>query len=324
MTPSTRGPRHRIALIIAALLAAAAVLPACDRQTSAPPPSPAPRGLDLPDYTLTARPVPPDAPGPHRVIAAAPSVTELLYALGLGERLVGRTRYCLHPPAVQAVPSFGALIDANIETLVALEPDLILLSGTSRQLAEQFTRLNLPHEALPDDTLDDLFAAIRRTGELFDLPERAAELVERIDADLQTVAATYADTPPATVLLLIGTLSDPPAPPFIAGPGSFYDDLLKRLGHRNAVSDGGLFAPLSLETITGLDPDVIIELDSDGSARPNGDADARAAWARVGQLSAVRNGRVHVLAGRQHYLLGPRIAQTAAALAEAIAGDSEP
>jgi ABC-type Fe3+-hydroxamate transport system substrate-binding protein len=80
------------------------------------------------------------------------------------------------------------------------------------------------------------------------------------------------------------------------------------------------FAPLSLEFIARSDPDVIIELDPDGRQRPHGDADALRVWAKVGPLRAVGAGRVHVLTGSQHYVLGPRIALTYHALCRAIAG----
>jgi iron complex transport system substrate-binding protein len=275
------------------------------------------------DYTHGATPISPDAPGPRRILSAAPNVTEICAALGLLPRLVGRTRYCVHPPEVSKITNFGGLTDANIETLIGLKPDLILMSGTSRELTEQFERLDLRYASVPDNRLEDLFTAITEIGSLTSTPARAKQLSANIRHDLSQARTRMQSVNSQRVLLLIGTLSTPPAPPFVAGPGSFYDDLLMLLGQENALSDGQAFTQLSLEAIVEIDPDVIIELDADGSARPHGEADARNAWSKIGSIKAVKHHRVHVLNGGQYYLLGPRIAQTAAALAEAIAPPSK-
>ena len=255
-----------------------------------------------------------------RIVSAAPNVTEICCALGLRQQLVGRTRFCTYPPGIQQVPSIGALIDTNVEVLLNLEPDVILVAGRSRALTERLTPHGLRLESLPDRSLADIFSAIERAGSLTRRPKTARQLCEGIRAELDAVAKRFAHAPRARVLLLIGTLSDPPAPPFVAGPGSFYDDLLRHAGHRNVVaSRGASFAPLSLEFVLKTDPDVIIELDADGRARPNGDQDALRIWAKVGSLRAVADRRVHVLSGPQHFLAGPRIAQTFEALCRAIA-----
>lgn len=259
---------------------------------------------------------------PPRIVTAAPNVTEICCALGLRSALVGRSRYCDYPPGIETVPAIGALIDVNVEVLLKLRPDLILVSGTSRAQTERFTALDLRVESVPDTGLNDLSAAIRRVGKLTHRMRAAERLCEGIESDLAIVTKRYAHVSPARVLLLTGTLSDPPRPPYVAGPGSFYDDLLRRSGHENVVAGKqAAFAPLSLEFIVRANPDVIIELDPDGKQRPNGDADAVRVWTKVGALRAVTSKRIHVLTGNQHYLLGPRIAMTYDALCRAIAGE---
>jgi len=261
-------------------------------------------------------------PAAQRIVSAAPNVTEICCALGLRAALVGRTRYCDYPPGIGQVPSIGALIDVNVEALLELRPDLILVAGTSRTQTDRFATLDLRLESVPDATLDDLFLAVRRIGELAGRPRTATKLCDEIHADLAVVSARFARASPARVLLLTGTLSDPPRPPYVAGPGSFYDDLLNRAGHQNVVTAAqAAFAPLSLEFIVRADPDVIIELDPDGSARPGGDVDALRVWKALGPLRAVATERIHVLRGSEHYLLGPRIAHTYAALCRVIAGE---
>lgn len=266
--------------------------------------------------------------GPARIVSAAPNITEICCALGLRGRLVGRTRYCSYPPDIVAVPSIGALNDVNVEVLLGLRPDLILVAGRSRMQTDRLRALGLRFESVPDARLDDLFSAIRKIGSLTGRDQSAARLCAGIRADLIAVERRCRDDGSPRVLLLTGTLADPPRPPYVAGAGSFYDDLLRRAGCRNVV--GGrqaAFGPLSLEFIIRADPDVIIELDADGKARPRGDADALRAWSRLGRLRAVSSGRVHVLSGPQHFLLGPRIALTYQAICRAVrapAGVSTP
>jgi len=262
-----------------------------------------------------------DAPCP-RLLSAAPNVTEICCALGLRDHLVGRTRYCVHPPAVQSVPSIGALNDLNLEVLLEIKPDLILVSGSSRAITDRLTGLGLRHESLPDVTLEDLFTAIGMAGRLTGRERTARRLADGIRADLDTVAARYAGVRKARVLLVTDPLPDPPTQADVAGPGSFYDDLLRRAGQVNVAEPlGRPFGRLGLEFILQADPDVIVEVVPDEAARPAGDADALRVWSKVGPLKAVAGRRVYVLAGPQYTVLGPRIAQTFEALCRAVAVD---
>ena len=278
--------------------------------------------LDLPDrVTQPVVDIEEQAAPCRRLLSAAPNVTEVCWSLGLGPCLVGRTRYCTFPPAVQSVRSIGALNDLNVEALLALRPDLVIVSGISRAITDRLERLGIPHTSVPDVSLEDLFTAIQRIGSAMGRPATAQRLVDAVRADLDLVACHYAHRPARRVLVLTGPLADPPVQVDAAGPGSFYDDLLRRAGCENvAAAAGRPFTPLSLEFVLRADPDVIVELVPDPAFRPAGDADALRVWSRVGPLRAVQTGRVHVLLGEQYFILGPRVAHTLAALCELIHG----
>jgi iron complex transport system substrate-binding protein len=258
-----------------------------------------------------------------RIVAAAPSVSEICCALGLLDGLVGRTRYCDYPPALMRVPEIGGLDDLNAERLLGLQPELIILSGASRAQAEKLQRLRLAFLSAPDVALDDLYTAIGQIGAHVGRSRTAARLSEAIRRDLATVTARHASEPKRRVLVLTGPLSDPPAQAFVAGPGSFYADLLRLAGHENAGDPADKpFTTASLEFILRADPDVIIELTPTAAERPGGDRDARRVWAKVGPLKAVAGRRVRVLVGSQHFILGPRIAQTLEQLCTLVAEPS--
>lgn len=295
----------------------------CNPRGPQPAPSNSTSALALHDWVLEGEKhaFKPSGDAPRRIVSAAPRNTELLCALGLRDLLVGRTRYCTYPPDIASVADIGDLAGLNVERLVELKPDLILVSGTSRTQSDRLASLGIRIESLPDRTLDDLFASIQKLDSLFhtDVGDR---LIAGIKADLDTVDRAC-KLPRLKVLLLTGVLADPPSPPFVAGPESFYDELLRRSGLVNAAADAGkAFGSLSLEYILKADPDVIIELDPDGRARPGGEAEALRIWAQVGPLRAVATKRVRVLRGPQHYLVGPRIAETYAAICEAVARGS--
>ncbi|MEW6199337.1 MAG: helical backbone metal receptor [Planctomycetota bacterium] len=312
---------------MARVLLAAAWLASCERPPTAPAPGTGSPSRPTTDTALRNWVLQPpvtseerDSPCP-RLLSTAPNLTEVCCALGLADRLVGRTRYCTYPPAVQSVRSIGALNDLNVEVLLEIKPELVLIAGQSRAITERLSRLNCPFESLPDVSLADLYTTITRLGELTGRPLTARRLAEGIQADLATVARRYQPASPARVLLVLGALRDPPVGPTAAGPGSFYDDLLRRTGHVNAAATDRPFAPLGLEFILAADPDVIIELVPEAVDRPGGDADARRVWGRVGPLRAVEQQRVHVVVGPEHYLLGPRLPQTMEALCKLIAGE---
>lgn len=327
MRSAARPPDRRKRL--AAWLACAGLLAGCSRGAETPgdgdvrpAPSLAPDSAGAPRLTDWPSAPPVEAserPPQLRILSAAPSVTEICCALGLREQLVGRTRFCVHPPGIEALPSIGALLDTNIESLLAVHPDIVILSGNSRLIAERLGSLPLKQVSVPDASVDDVLTAIRTVGALTGRSRTAERLTRGIQAELAEVSERCGVAGAPRVLLLLDVLATPPAPPSVAGPGSFYADLLKLAGVRNAAPpDSAPFAPLSLEVILSIDPDVIIELDPDGSRRPNGDADALAAWRNVGPLSAVQGGRIRVIKGSRHYVPGPRIAGTLQAICSAI------
>ncbi|MBL8878353.1 MAG: ABC transporter substrate-binding protein [Phycisphaerales bacterium] len=315
MTGRSASIRGAAALLLASALFAQHTRPspaATSQPASAPP-------LELADFTQqpiideSERDVP-----RLRIASASPSITELCCALGLREWLVARTQYCTHPPGLEALPSIGALTETNVETLLALRPDVVLLTDCSNAIRERLAPFKLRLVEMPVVKMDDLFTSIERLGDVAGRPKSARRLAAAVREQIAVVAAAHAGAAARHTLIVTDALTDPPAPPFVAGNASFYDDLLRSAGHRNAAPGGSPFAPISLEYIVRTDPDVIIEIDADGASRRKGDADAIAVWRKIGPLSAVREQRVHVLIGPQHFLLGPRIATTMNELLERI------
>ncbi|MGH7569096.1 MAG: ABC transporter substrate-binding protein [Gemmatimonadales bacterium] len=242
------------------------------------------------------RPVALAAPA-RRIVSLLPSFTELLFAMGAGDRIVGRTTWCDYPPAARAIPSVGAGLPPNVEAVAARQPDLVVLyrAGTNVTAAEQLERLGIPTVLFDLNLLEDLGPAARRLGVLTGHGEPADSLARVLDG--------LAAAPPVrTIKSLVFIVWD--NPPIVIGAGSYLDRLAALAGGRNVFHDvSGPSAQVSLETIAVRNPDLIAVL-SDSVALPGWAG--RREWRAI---PAVREGRFLSLPGSLFGRPGPRAAE---------------
>lgn len=247
--------------------------------------------------------------GPKRLISLAPSITEIVCALGMRDRLVGRTPYCTHPPGIQQVADVGALATVNFDKIKVLAPDLVLATINSGQVAAGLDKLGIPHAAVPHDTLEQVYTAIEQIGGLCDRPRTAAKLIESIRLDLRSLRERVAamDLPRWRVLVALGELPVPPGPVWVAGPGSFLDSLLAMAGQTNAAT-GVLAAShgeLPIEKLVTMDIDVVLTFGREVTDQQQ--EDLYQTWSKVGPLEAIRLRRVRRVGGPEWLSAGPRV-----------------
>ena len=243
------------------------------------------------------------AASPQRIVSLSPAITELLYALGAGDRVVGRTTWCDYPPQVRAVPSVGDGLNPNLEAIVARRPDLVVLyrSALNETAARRLGELGIATAVLRQDRLEDL---ADDAGVLGRLTGRAAAG----DSIARGVAQLLAAPPPDLGIRLAFVVWD--NPPMVIGGASYLDQLAGLAGARNAFHDlGTASAVVSLETIAARDPDVVVVLADSGPSRPPAFA-GRREWQAI---RAVRARRFVVLVGSVFGRPSPR---AAAAVAE--------
>jgi len=199
----------------------------------------------------------------HRIVSLNPAVTELLFAIGAGSAVVGRTAWCDYPPAALAVPSLGDGINPNLEAIVARKPDLVLLytSGQNADAVRRLGQLGIPALRLRTDSLSDVPRVARLLGR-FTGREAAADSVVRVfDADL-AAATTSSPAHRPTVFLLVWD-----QPPMTVGRGSFLTELLERAGTENLFADvASSSAPVSIEAVAARNPEVILALGAEPPA----------------------------------------------------------
>lgn len=272
----------------------------------------APRGGTLTRIDDWGRTVSLRAPA-RRIVSLSPASTELVFALGLGERLVGRTRWCDYPAAARAVTDVGEGVGPNVEAVAARRPDLVLLyaSSANRAAAERFAALGIATAAVQLDRADDVRRAAVLIGGLAGAARAADSLVAVFDsarASAERAAPHLAHRP----RLYVDVWTDPP---MTVGRGSYLSEVIRAAGGANVFGDvGASSATVSLETIVRRDPDAILILATDTTRVP--DLAARAGWSAV---RAVRERRILVLDGALYGRPSPRMPAAARDLAGRLA-----
>lgn len=246
---------------------------------------------------------------PQRIISLAPSITEILFELDLGGQVVGVTDYCDYPAAVKTIAKVGGLFDPAYEEIVGLRPDLVILLTSHGEVKPELEKLNLRTLTVPHLTLEDIHASIRMIGEACGKKTEAAKLVNALEDRFTAVRKVLEGRPVPRVLLCIGRDTDSGrlGSINIAGGNDFYDAILEAAGGQNVYAGAAVSYPqLSAESIIGLNPDIIIDLVS--QIRPGGKTalEIGRQWEHIPSLSAVQEGRVHVITGNQALRPGPR------------------
>jgi iron complex transport system substrate-binding protein len=234
-----------------------------------------------------------------RIVTVAPSVTEMIFALGHGASVVGVSRYDEQPSEVRALPRVGGFLDPNVEAIVALKPDLVVgvPNAGNRPALERVAKLGVPVFVVPGNSLADVFHAARALAPVLggEAPARAEKLLAQIERELASLARAVAEGKPPKVAFVYGW-----TPLVLAGPGSFADALLGVLNGKNVVTAGTAYPQYAVEKLIEDQPDVIIDASEahTGAASP---------WMRFPSLAAVKSGRVHNLRLGDVLLPGPRI-----------------
>jgi len=247
--------------------------------------------------------------GQERIVSLSPSITETLFALGLGEQVVGVTRYCVHPPEASSRAQVGGRLDPSFETMVALEPDVVIIRA---EMAEERNRLEaFGMEVLVVDhrQVSTILESFTTISTRFGVPDNGRALISQTEELLEqgTPASPSAARP--RVLLVVGRSygSGSLSEVIIAGNDGFLSDLLDLAGGQNAYAGTVVaFPSVGAEGLLVMDPDVIIDLLDERTVRASSEEEILRDWHSLPQLRAVRQGRVHVLSGSHTTIPGPR------------------
>lgn len=249
-----------------------------------------------------------------RILTLAPNLAEFVFALGHGDRVVGVSDFTAWPAETKALPRVGGLVDPNFEAMVTLEPDLVLLIPSEADVGERLRRIGIATLTLEVEDLADVERAFvtlgERLGDSAAGQERAAEFRAAL-APRDLGAAPR-------VLVVVGREPGRLGKLYAAGPGTFYDEMLTRLGARNVLADARPRYPeVGFEEILARAPEVILELRAEALSTAE-EATIVADWQAFPTLPAVAAGRVSVIGADYALVPGPRLALLYDRLAEAL------
>ncbi len=261
---------------------------------------------------------------PQRIVTMAPSIVELLFAIGAGERLVGVGDWCFEPPEAKRLPRVGGEYNPALERMLALQPDLLIVQGKAEKI-ETFCRHNairILH--LNTDTLATLRSGLHELGRAVGLEAEADRLAARIQAELAAVASRVAGRPRPSVFLCMNHSPGSLRGLSTAHGGSLLSELLDVAGGENVLGDIALaYPPVSKEQLLQREPEVILDLHPGEELSAQARRQLLADWQAAASLPAVRTGRIYVLTDDSLLVPGPRVPLVARRLAEVLHPEAE-
>ena len=258
---------------------------------------------------------------PQRIVSLAPSLTETLFALGVGDRVVGVTRYCAHPPAVRELPVVGGHLDPNFEAIVSLEPDLVVLIPSGEANAHRLEGLGVPVLQVDQHDVHSLLESISVLAAVCEVEQAGERLRSDIEQRLVAVSAVVegASRPRTVVVVGHDIGGGVVRSVWAAGPDTFYSGVLEIAGGTNAVENGLVRYPeFSREGLAALDPDVVLDVVAGVEDRGPEIEEITSGWRRLTELRAVREDRVRVLEGDLMVVPGPRLPEMVREVAMAL------
>ena len=256
---------------------------------------------------------------PQRIVSPAPSATELLYALGLGDRVVGVTTFCHYPPEAARKPKIGDYLHPSLEAIAGLRPDLVVSEASGVRHAERLSALDLNVLEIDDATLAGIYDSIRRIGQAAGVAARADAVCAGMRAQFDAIRAAVAHLPRRRVLFLVGRTPGRIEDLVAAGRASHLDELLEIAGGENVFRDSiAAYAKIPLEELLARNPEVIVDMGEMSETVGVTEEQKRAVvalWGRYPSLAAVRQHRVYAVASDIFVVPGPRVVDAARALA---------
>jgi len=256
----------------------------------------------------------------RRIISLAPSITETLFAIGLGDAVVGVTRYCDYPPEARSKRQVGGVYDPNYEAITALSPDLVMMLPVHEKPRKYLEARGVKVLTTRHETVAEILESIRQIGRTCGVPDQAEAVVQSLRRRMDAVAAFTRGLDRPSIMVGVGRniASNRLEDIYIAGKGGFYDQLIGYAGGVNAYAGSLPFPAVSAEGILKMNPAVIVEMLGNMSGQNIDPEQATKAWQVLPRVDAVRNGRVHLIRGDFAVVPGPRFILILEKLARAL------
>jgi cobalamin transport system substrate-binding protein len=259
---------------------------------------------------------------PSRIVSLIPAVTEMLFAIGAGNEVVGVSSFDHYPPEVEKIQRIGALLDPDLERILSLRPDLAVVYGSQTDLKAQLERAKVPMFVYKHAGLADVTATLRELGKRVGRETEAEGAAAKIQAALDDIRRRVSGRAKPRVVLVFGRESGALRGIYASGGVGFLSDMLDVAGGVNAFADVKRESvQATTELILARRPDVIVEL-SGREATEEERRTMRRDWNVLQSVPAVRNDRVYLIADQQVVVPGPRVAEGTRLLAATLHPDA--
>jgi iron complex transport system substrate-binding protein len=250
---------------------------------------------------------------PRRIVSTTPSITEILFALGLGPRVVGVTSFCRYPPEALRLPKVGSFLDPHIEVILGLRPDLVIVQKNPVRLTERLQAVKLRVIEVDPESIGGVYKTIDEIARAAGVSEKGLQLSQSIRGELQGLRRRAEKLPRRTVLFIVGRTPGTLDGLIAAAKGSYLDELLQVAGGKNVLGDSPAAYPkITHEELFARNPEVIIDMgDSTHTGVITGQHRRGVVrlWQRFPKLDAVRNRRVYAVADDRFVVAGPRMTE---------------
>lgn len=258
------------------------------------------------------------------IVSLAPHVTETIFELGQGHRLIAVSTFCDYPAGAADLPKAGDYLNPDFERITTLNPEMLIVAGRHQDVTKFAEVRSLPVLNVHMDSLDTIHEGINVIGEALQCTEEAAALRDRIKKELQEVRQSVAHLPRASVLIVTMRNTHDLNTIYTAGGDSFVSQVVQVAGGDNMYGDAPeTYFEASKETIVMSAPDVILEFHAGEKMSESEKERYIADWEQLASIPAVRNRRIHVITESYTLRPGPRVAQIARIVANAMHPDLE-
>jgi iron complex transport system substrate-binding protein len=254
-----------------------------------------------------------------RIVSLVPALTEMLFAIGAGPQVIAVSSFDEFPPQVKSLPRVGALLDPDMERILALRPDLVLSYGSQTDVQAQLSRANIRVFSYRHAGLNGIFTTLKDLGAAVGRAADADRLARDIRGGLDAIQARVRGRPKPKTLLVFERDPASLRSVYVSGGVGFLHDMLDIAGGVNVFADVARESVQpSVETMLARAPEVILEVRATGLLAAADVAQARRVWGALASVPAVKEGRIEILTGEHLVVPGPRVVQGTEAFARAL------
>jgi iron complex transport system substrate-binding protein len=258
----------------------------------------------------------------NRIVSLAPNITEILFELGLGEKIVGTSEFSNYPPASKQIPRVGALMNPNFEAIVALKPDLVILVDEMADYKSRFESLGISTLIVKHDSLDEILDSINIIGNRCGKTTEAEKIVGGLKNKISQIQTAAKKQTPPRVLISLGRdySQDPCSKPTnitIAGNDGFYSQMVEYAGGQNVYSGKIPYPVISWESVITMNPQIIIDIGPVETKPIDAEIMTRQ-WKNFEQIDAAKNNAVYIFTEDYTAIPGPRFILTLEKIARII------